>query len=37
MLEGAELLKRDKIVSAATLEEIMRTKYPDVWNLKIEH
>ena len=37
MLEGAELLKRDKIVSAATLEEIMRTKYPDVWNLKIDH
>ena len=37
ILEGAELLKRDKIVHANTLEDLMKTKYPEVWNLKIEH
>jgi len=37
ILEGAEMLKRDKIVHANTLEDLMKTKYPEVWNLKIEH
>ena len=37
ILEGASLLKRDKIVSAQTLEELIQTKYPETWGLKIEH
>jgi len=34
MQEGAELLKRDKVLQAATLVELMNTKYKSVLSLK---
>ena len=37
ILEGAEMLKRDKLIKADTLVELMKTKYPDVLELKIQH
>ena len=37
MLEGAEMLKREKLIKADTLLELMKTKYPDVLELQIQH
>jgi ATP-dependent Zn protease len=36
ILEGAEILKRDNILTAATLLELMNNKYTDVLALKIK-
>ena len=37
ILEGAEMLKQDKIIKADTLLELMKTKYPGVLELRIQH
>jgi len=37
ILEGAEMLKRDKLINANTLVELMNTKYPHILNCKIQH
>jgi ATP-dependent Zn protease len=37
ILEGAEMLKRDKLINANTLVELMNTKYPQIMELKIQH
>lgn len=37
ILEGAVMLKRDKIIKADTLMELMKTKYPEILELKIQH
>ena len=37
ILEGAEMLKRDKLIKADTLVELMNTKYPEIMDLKIQH
>ena len=37
ILEGAEMLKRDKLIHANTLVELMNTKYPEIFDLKIQH
>lgn len=37
ILEGAEMLKRDKLIKADTLMELMTTKYPNVLTLRIQH
>lgn len=36
ILEGAELLKKNKSVSADELIELMRTKYTDIYEMKME-
>jgi hypothetical protein len=36
MQEGAELLKRDKLLKADTLLELINTKYKHVLTLKIK-
>jgi cell division protease FtsH len=37
ILEGAEMLQRDKLIKADTLVELMNTKYPEIMDLKIQH
>lgn len=37
ILEGAEMLKREKLIHANTLVELMNTKYPEIFELKIQH
>ena len=37
MLEGAELLKRDKLLKAETLISIIENKYQHIFDLKYEH
>ena len=37
ILEGAEMLKRDKLINANTLVDLMNQKYPEIMELKIQH
>jgi cell division protease FtsH len=37
IIEGAEMLKRDKLIKADTLMGLMATKYPEVLALRIQH
>ena len=37
ILEGADMLKREKLIHANTLLELMTTKYPEIVELKIQH
>lgn len=37
ILEGAEMLQREKLIHANTLLELMTTKYPEIVELKIQH
>jgi cell division protease FtsH len=37
ILDGAEMLKREKLIKADTLVELMKTKYPEIMDLKIQH
>jgi len=37
ILEGAYMLKRDKLIKADTLLELMNAKYPEILELKIQH
>lgn len=37
ILEGADMLKREKLIHANTLLELMTTKYPEIVELRIQH
>jgi ATP-dependent Zn protease len=37
ILEGAEILKRDKLLKADVIIDMMETKFPNVLNLKVKH
>lgn len=37
ILEGADMLQREKLIHANTLLELMTTKYPEIVELKIQH
>ena len=37
ILEGADMLQREKLIQANTLLELMNTKYPQIAELKIQH